>query len=417
MNHNDLRQFRPFDQLSDSEIAALIGSARIEVYEDSDYIFRLGEDIDDLLYVLQGSVRMMDIEKRTDEYLSHEDERAQEPFTIEVPSASVAVAVPPARILRVDYQALAPLLEADKALQARFRPCREAEPELPEEARPDDPEPLEPPANFVLNDDKVLSRGRPFSPRKLDRKAQEVLRKAYSGYVRDDDAAGTLDKPSVLEETVRRRKSVVNPAYGPAEQAGTTHDDEKALPATTYRTATPPPEVPAEPGLQKKPAKQAKSDKAKSPDSRQASPAVEKKTPEVSPKPEPVILETAPPKRRKTSTLRDFEMFSEDSAASTIAVRETQIPEIVTAPAKDKAPAVASEKVTAPVAAEPVDESSSAEWHEKVETEEYLRALALYRKEEWEEAKAIFEVLLKINPATLLYRQYIDRCEAQLLAA
>lgn len=198
-----LRTLYPINAVRPEDMDTLKSGIRVQEFEDEDYIYRLGEELNELIYVIKGTVNIMDIEKSTIEVLSQGDDGARNPFTHDVPASAVAVAKCGTRILRVDYGLLSSFLPADPGFEAQCRPGRKAEPqkETPV-ARNSKTEILEVPESFTRALETLRDSGR----RVLKSKKATIRKKAAS---KPDKAIKAFNRSSP-EQTAK--KPVSTPA-------------------------------------------------------------------------------------------------------------------------------------------------------------------------------------------------------------
>lgn len=343
MNHEDLRYFHPLDKLGPEELEKLISQAEIREFSDSDYVFRLGEELHELLFVLDGAVRVMNIENRTDEQIARGDARARMPLTLNVPQAAVAIAVPPAKILSINFEKMKGLVSSSTGL-ADFQPGHEEIEEEPEAlVESDEPEAIDTPDDFVLPDREMLKKVRKIELKPL--KKQDVEESLYGGrkvkysFLLDDldDDEPKKEPEALLLESERRKESARRRREIYEKQFGIT-DDSEVVESDKVSVRNP------DEGL----------------DNNQA----------------------------------------DDQPAEEVA--ESQVDND-----SSESESVDQESITIPLA---------QELHENIETQEYLRAMGLYKQGKWAEAQGVFRALLKANPATILYRQYLARCGKKLAA-
>ncbi|GEM_PF-2586219 len=426
MDGESLRQFYPLNLLDSKALEALAHGISILEYTDEDYVFRLGEDLKDLFYVLEGSVQVMDIENRSNEVLLHDTPAAQKPFTHDVPAGAVAVAKVRTRVLKVDYPLLCSLLPSGAEALRAIRPGRQAKVEdAPVSTASAEPEYLEMPEGVDKNIQLLQSSGKSFSRRKMaEAAAKQVPAKAETPSVAAANKSDVAkrkraEKPVKTTAAAPTRPQAaaqprqMQPARKPALQKQRTVSDAKALSRVfsdlgvlltseikLESKSRPAPSGASSGKIEQKPARKVK--------------PLSLYDDEVNPNSPPEAASATP--RRKTmsdllSSTREILYSDVDLTGLFSGAKEVLTSEIKLQP-KNRSQAQSGEDDIVPT--EAVNNQLSDAEYRDIETREYLRAMSLYRKQDWASAHAAFRALYAANPRTNLYRTYAARCQESM---
>lgn len=423
MQNETLMRFFPLNALSDNALTALGDAVQIQEYLDEDYVFRLGEEISDLYYVLEGTVQIMDIESRTKQELAHDSDNARHPFSLSVPSGAVAIARPRTRILKVDYEHLCKLMPNEAEFRSKVKPGRKADTATTEPEKVDAaPEYLEMPAEVeeTLHKVKAELDAKPApqatSVAKSRAKAQERKPEKKSGKKPEKKVA----VPEVTNEVVE------------IDQSTPKHEETRIRSEKAVVKAKP------EKAEVQKPESRAARDV---PSVREAAAAKEQeKRKGLTGKRKSVATMVDELKEFLSSDIvleQNQQIGTHDEPASSgflasakevlfsdikLVSQKPRVAEILPAmsdPAPSRSARTDTQQVSEPAqesaAGQPAaQEALSESEYREIELQEYLRAMALYKEKKWESAFTAFKALYAANPRTNLYRDYVSRCEEQL---
>lgn len=391
-----LKRFYPMNSLTPGALKVLGDYARIEEYDLGDYIFHLGAEITDLLYVLDGVVEVMDVKNELSEIFSAGEKRSVRSFTDELPASAAAVAKKPARVLRVPCDALSSVLSLDRDVAVDIRPRRRPDPEETKNAAParaGEPDFLELP-DF-------------------------------------DDDHGMELKPSVAEPLLQPRKPDAKPAVVASSQIPAAK--EKPLPVKPQAARPVPTVKPVEKKPQAAHVQAAKEVPAPKPAAKKKdesitshllnldnSPVANLVTRLSTPKPKPGRDDRAAGRPLIRSAVRTESIVykrNEGIAGQMLNLDNSPVANYVSSllsGVKHRLEDAGDVSQRAAPVPESVSQISAAEPSRPREIDSYMDAMNLYRDEDWVAAHAAFKALAEANPATNLYRVYADRCAGKM---